>query len=295
MKRRMHIETYHPSVPLVYFLGMAVITVANPHPVLTAVSLLGAVLSTGMLIGMRKLLASLGYSLPLLLMIAAVNPMFVHRGETMLFFLNDNPVTLEAVYYGLTAAAMLIAVFYWFKCYSIVMTSDKFIYLFGRAAPRLSLVLSMTLAFVSKFKRQYKRINAVQKSMGMYASNSFSDRVISRMRTLSALVGWALESSVEIADSMNARGYGLKGRTSFALYRFTVRDGFALIFLAAAFVAFTVGSSLAPAFSFYPAMSPVSTSAAAIVGYTSLFLAAVCAAAAEIRENIRWKLLISRV
>jgi energy-coupling factor transport system permease protein len=47
-----------------------------------------------------------------------------------------NPLTLESIFYGLAAAVMLAAVVLWFGCYNEVMTSDKFIYLFGRVIPR---------------------------------------------------------------------------------------------------------------------------------------------------------------
>ena len=50
--------------------------------------------------------------------------------------------------YGLASAALLSATLLWFTCYNTVMTSDKFIYLFGRVIPALSLVLSMTMRFV---------------------------------------------------------------------------------------------------------------------------------------------------
>ena len=33
-------------------------------------------------------------------MLAVMNPIFIHSGETILFFMNDNPVTLEALIYG---------------------------------------------------------------------------------------------------------------------------------------------------------------------------------------------------
>lgn len=61
---------------------------------------------------------------------------------TPLFFLNGNPVTLEAVLYGLDIAAMLVAVMYWFKCYNHIMTSEKILFLFGKVIPKLSLLLS---------------------------------------------------------------------------------------------------------------------------------------------------------
>lgn len=42
------------------------------------------------------------------------------------------PLTLESIAYGCAAAVMLVAVLFWFSCYNEVMTSDKFMYLFGR-------------------------------------------------------------------------------------------------------------------------------------------------------------------
>ena len=265
------------------------------HPVLLGISFFGAVFCTGMLTGLRKLLQSLALSIPIMVIIAVINPMLVHRGVTVLFFLNGNPVTLEAVLYGAAAAVMIIAVYYWFKCYSLVMTSDKIIFLFGRIAPRLSLVLSMTLAFIPKLLKQYKKINTVQKSMGIYTSKSLTDRIASRFRIISALVGWALENSIETADSMNARGYGLKGRTSYSIYSWTRQDLSVLFFLFVAFAAAITGMALSPTVAYYPDFTAVDLSPMAVVSFAAVGVISVFAAAVEIRENIKWALLISRI
>ena len=295
-KRRANkIEQFHPVILLIYFIGMAAVTMVTLHPVLLGISYLGAVFCTGMLIGIRKLLKSLAYSVPMMLVIAVINPMFVHKGETILFFLNDNPVTLEAIMYGAATAVMIMSVFYWFKCYSIVMTSDKTVFLFGRVVPRLSLVLSMTLAFVPKLKKQYKKISAVQKSMGMYTSKSITDRVLSRFRILSALIGWALENSIETADSMNARGYGLKGRSSYAIYSWTRRDISVLIFLVLIFAAVITGMSMGAKIAYYPAFTAIDFSITSIIAYAALLPVSLFAAVLEIQENIKWRLLVSKV
>ena len=125
----------------------------------------------------RELGRNLAFYLPLYLMIAVINPLFSHNGVTPLFFLNGNPVTLEAVLYGLDIAVMLVAVLYWFKGYSHVMTSDKFLFLFGRAIPRLALVLSTALRFVPLLKVQIRRVGRAQKAMGLYAADSYVDKV----------------------------------------------------------------------------------------------------------------------
>ena len=44
------------------------------------------------------------------------------------------------------------------------------------------------------------------------------------LNMVSILVTWALENAIETADSMKSRGYGLRGRTAFSIYRFNRRD-----------------------------------------------------------------------
>lgn len=115
-----------------------------------------------------------------------VNPLFVHNGETILFFMNDNPITLEAFFYGMIVAVMIIAVMFWCKNYNEIMTSDKFIYLFGKVTPRLSLVLSMALRFIPLFRRQIGAISKTQKAMGLYSTESRTDRVLEECDCLTA-------------------------------------------------------------------------------------------------------------
>ena len=59
----------------------------------------------------------------------------------------------------------------WFSSYNEIMTSDKFVYLFGRVIPALSLVLSMTLRFVPKFKAQMQTVMEAQRCGGRDTSN----------------------------------------------------------------------------------------------------------------------------
>ena len=89
------------------------------------------------------------------------------------------------------------------------MTSDKFVYLFGRVIPALSLVLSMTLRFVPKFKAQVKIVSSAQRCVGRDVSNGgVLQRARNGLTILSILVTWALENAIETADSMRSRGYG---------------------------------------------------------------------------------------
>lgn len=112
------------------------------------------------------------------------------------------------------------------------MTSDKFIYLFGRIIPALSLVLSMTLRFVPRFRRQFRTVAQAQRFMGRDTENgSLLQRCKNAMKVFSIMVTWSLESAIDTADSMRSRGYGQPGRTAFSIYRLDDRDRSLLLWL----------------------------------------------------------------
>ena len=152
MRGRDAFSSYHPLVNFLYFALVLAYTMCLMHPASLLISLAGALAYSIYLNGRRAVRFSLLFLLPMMLMAALLNPAFNHEGATLLTYLpSGNPLTLESILYGLAAAAMLAAVITWFSCYTAVMTSDKFVYLFGRVIPALSLVLSMALRFVPRF------------------------------------------------------------------------------------------------------------------------------------------------
>ena len=217
---------YHPLVNFLFFTLVLVYSMVLMHPVCLAVSLTGAIWYAVVLNGPKAVRFSLKVTLPVLLLAAVVNPAFNHAGVTLLCYLpSGNPLTLESILYGLAAGAMLCAVLMWFVCYNAVMTSDKFVYLFGRVIPALSLVLSMTLRFVPRFKAQLDTVRQAQFCIGRDVSTgSVWQRARKAITIFSIMVTWALENAIETADSMKSRGWGLRGRTAYTDYRLDSRD-----------------------------------------------------------------------
>ena len=244
-------STYHPFLNMFYFVGTIGITVFVTHPVLLAISFVTGIAYSFLLKGVKHTLKfNLCFSIPTMVIVALMNPMFNHYGVTIIGYLpTGNPFTLESCVYGLIMALMLACTLIWFSCYTEVMTSDKFIYLFGKIIPALSLVLSMCLRFVPRFSRQMKVISDGQKCIGRSTSNgSLVKRVKHGITIFSILVTWALENAVETADSMKCRGYGEKGRTAFSIYHFDKRDSFCLIFMVASLGLTLFGASRGYAF-----------------------------------------------
>ena len=289
-------ETVHPMVAMFYFVLVLIIAMFTSHPILYIEALAGALCFCFMLERKKTFIKGFAFYIPVFIIIALTNPLFSHNGVTPLFFMNGNPVTLEALLYGVAAATMLIAVMYWCKCYSIIMTTDKFLYLFGKAVPKLSLVLSMALRFIPMFKRRMKQVRHAQKAMGMYSGKGYFDKLRASMSVFYALIAWSLENSVETGNSMRARGYGLKGRTHFSLFKFTRRDGIFALITAIAFTVLLAGIIAGGAdFNFYPKITSIDTGLLAILVYISFGIITFLPFILEVEENLKWTYLKSKI
>lgn len=291
-------SSYHPAINFLYFILVLLFTMFFMHPACLGISLVCAIVYSIYLNGKKAIKFNLKYMLPLLIVTVLINPAFNHEGGTILTYLRDgNPLTLESIIYGIAAAVMLIAVICWFSCFNVVITSDKFVYLFGRIIPAMSLILSMTLRFVPRFKAQMKVVSNAQKCVGRDVSNgSILQRAQHGIRILSVMVTWAMENAIEMADSMKSRGYGLPGRTAFSIYYFDKRDRNALLFLMLCGGYIIVGAAFGGlAWRYFPTMkgAPAGTYQASLFFcYLALCIAPVVI---NIRGDWKWKSIQSKI
>ena len=292
----MTLKSIHPITAFVYFVLVSSVMMISRDPVLQCIALVSVCTYSFLLFGVRVGFSDIAFYLPLLLMISVINPMFSHNGMTPLFFLNGNPVTLEAVLYGIVIGISVIAVLYLCKCFSEIMTGDKILYLLGNIMPKMALMISMTLGFVPLFKERYKKKSEAQRTLGVYSAESRADRLKCALAVFSATVSQSLERSVELSASMKARGYGAGKRSSYSLFRFTASDILLLtaciILSAVIFIFFAIGTL---DFAFYPKMSDLSFDLAHIISYGAFFVLAFIPSALEIKENLKWKYLISKI
>lgn len=288
--------SYHPAVLMLYFVAVLIIAMFSWHPALLALSLTGGALFYLALVRARVFFREALFLILLAVAVTAANPLFSHGGATPLFFLNGNAVTLEAILYGLALSAMLAGVVLWFRAYGMVMSTDKFLYLFGRALPALSLVLSMAMRFIPLFRRQMKKMGDTQRAMGLYREESLPDRARFAMRIFSAMVTWALENAAETGDSMKARGYGLAGRSHFSLFAFSARDAVMIAVIAVLTAVFTAAAAAGgAAFSYYPRTARLSFDAASSAAYAAFGALCLLPAFIEIKETVKWIYFKSKI
>ena len=287
-------ENLNPITISVYFLTVTGISMFCMNPILLCFSLFGSILFFLFRNGRKHIKSHFGF-LCLFLIMAIINPLFSHNGATVLFVINDSPITLEALLYGFVAAAMILAVLYWFRSFTQVMTSDKLLYVFGKLSPKLSLILSMGLRYVPLFNRQTKKINATQTALGLYKEDNIIDRVKGGTRVFSVLLTWALEKGIITADSMAARGYGIGKRTHFSVFRFRIADVILLLLtLTLGIVTCVSLGTNALDITFYPkikisALTPVSV--LGLIAYGTLTMLPIIL---ELTEKIKWNYLKSK-
>ncbi len=216
---------YHPLTNFIYFGSVLLFAMFQMHPVCLAISLAGAFCNAWLPRCKKEKRPALFWMLVPAVTAMILQPLFSHAGVTILwYFPTGNALTLESIVYGIASGTMLLGVLLWFCSWNRVVTTDKYAYLLGWLWPSLSLVLSMVLRFLPRFRKHLQEIREARACLGESEQKGFFSKMRQGIRTLGSLLTWSLEQSVETADSMKARGYGLPGRTSFHRYRMEQRD-----------------------------------------------------------------------
>lgn len=285
------LERLNPIAVAIYFLLVSGRIMFSMDPVLLCCSLIGALMLHVVLCGFGQKKQHL-YSLALFTVMTIINPLFNHNGATVLFVMNNNPVTLEALLYGVAAAGMILAVIYWFRSFSQIMTSDKLLYVFGGISQKLALLLSMTLRYVPLFSTQAKKISQSQKALGLYKEDNIVDSFRGGLRIFSVMVTWTLENGIITADSMTARGYGTGRRSRYSLFKWRKED---VLFVLLSVLLCGVSFAFDSGFAFYPVIQSLDFSGGVAAGYLAYGILSLLPVIMEGKEVLKWRILTSRM
>ena len=142
------------------------------------------------------------------------NALLTHLGDTVLFTLPralplvGGPITLEAVAFGASRGLALWALFAVFAVFNDVLSPYELVRLTPRFLREAGLVISITLAFVPQTVRSFRQVREAQAIRG---------HQLGGVRDLAALLvpllADSLEKAVQLAEAMEARGYGQTAQT----------------------------------------------------------------------------------
>ena len=247
-------ELFHPAVPALLFAGAVGVAMAGIEPRLAAITLAGAACYSLLTIGPARALSKLRYQLPLLALICLINPLFSAMGSTLLGKVGPFRIYAESLAYGAVMGALLVAVLMWIEAAAESMGSDELMTLTGGALPYVTLALSMVMRLIPQL------VSRTASSRDARSATTVASEppgaVEQAASSMNRMVAWALEDSVEKADSMRARGWGsARRRSSYRIRRLRRRDivataGIGLAIAGAAFGAHRALTSWV----FYPRM-----------------------------------------
>lgn len=226
-------SSLHPLPSFLYYLGAIILIMTFYHPIFLLAGLLILIAINFIQDRGKKIKSYRKFYIFMAMIIIFMNPIISSRGETVLFYIFDRVITLESLVYGICTAISLTSIMVLFLSYNMIITEDKFMYLFSDMLPKTSFLIMMTMGFIPLLKRRITEINTVQELKGgKEYGNKFKEKLIERMKVLNILLIWSLEESIIRARSMRARGYGAVQKRSFYFnYRMDKLDIFTLLFI----------------------------------------------------------------
>lgn len=286
-------ERCNPFTVLLYFVSVSALAAVYNNPYHTAVTLAAGIVFFIMMRGKPKT-ALWFFSVFLLTFI--VNPIMSKKGATPLLFIGDDPITLEAVIYGLNSASMIAAILFLFYCFTELTDSEKLMYMLSPFSSSAALTVSAVLRFVPLYAKQAVMISDQQKAIGNQGGKSIPEKLRFGGRVFSSLSTWALENGIVAADSMACRGYGTGRRSFYSACGFKKSDG---VFLSCQIV--LIAATVVPSFftrcsyQYYPSLDFPETNAAFIISAASYTLLVFLPLISEITDRLKWKYLLQKI
>jgi energy-coupling factor transport system permease protein len=154
-----------------------------------------------------------------------LNGLTAHLGTTVLFEIPDwlpvfgGPVTLEALAYGAVQGLGLVAAVLAFAPWAMALESHEVVDALPRHLERTGLLVASALNLAPRLARSFAGIAESQRMRGWRprGPRSWGDVLLPTMLT-------ALEDSLQLAEAMEARGFGSGPRSRYAELRWNLAD-----------------------------------------------------------------------
>jgi energy-coupling factor transport system permease protein len=228
---------------MAYCAALATVALVSASPIVLGAALL-AVAGAGLAAGVgRELRRAAWIAVPLALTIAAINPLVSREGLTVIARLGEVPalgqldVTLEATVYGLLLGLRALVLIEAFALYSAAVDPDDVLRLFRRVSYRSALTATLATRMVPVLARDARRLADAQRCRPV--------RPAPRLALLRAVAGGALDRAVDVAATLEVRGYGSARRPPRARRRPWSRHDLAFVAAAGALVALVVAAAIA--------------------------------------------------
>jgi energy-coupling factor transport system permease protein len=265
------------SVGIAWCAALGAVALVSDHPLVLAGALV-AVVGAGLAAGVgRELGRAARFAVPLAVLLALINPLTVRDGLTVIARLGEIPVlgrldiTLEATAYGGVLALRAVVLVLVGALYTAAVDPDEVLRLFRRAGFRSALTAALATRMVPVLARDGARFADAQRCRPPAAGRTRARRVA----VVRAVAAGALDRAVDVAATLEVRGYG-SARRGGGVRRPWSRHDVGFLASAVALVALVVAAQATGAIDFdaYPSLrivaGPVTWAVAAAVPVLAL-------------------------
>jgi energy-coupling factor transport system permease protein len=255
-RRSTPLHAARPAAGIAWCGALGVVALVTDHPIALA-GLLVAVVGGGLMAGVgHELGRAARFAIPLALLVAVANPLFVRDGLTVIARLGEVPVlgrldvTLEATAYGGVLALRAVVLVLVGALYTAAVDPDEVLRLVRRAGFRSALTAALATRMVPVLARDGARLADAQRCRPPEAASRVPRAAVAR-----AVATGALDRAVDVAATLEVRGYGT-ARHGAAQRRPWSRHDIAFAASAVGIVALVVAAEVAGALGFdaYPAL-----------------------------------------
>ncbi|MCX7903760.1 MAG: energy-coupling factor transporter transmembrane protein EcfT [Caloramator sp.] len=164
------------------------------------------------------------FSVFIALIIIIFNLLVNKNGGTRIFIFGDFFITLESFYYSLFMTSRLISIMITFAFGNQIINPDDAFNIISKIFGKSSLVMSLVYRLSFSLTNQISNIKEIEFLRGNTFEGSFYKRIKSYGEVVNILFLSSLEDSLELAEAMYSRGYGISKRSSYRNQNFTFRD-----------------------------------------------------------------------
>jgi energy-coupling factor transport system permease protein len=254
---------YHAATLVMYPLLLLFLAVAFQHPLYLLALLAVAVLAVWRGGGLTLFLGMVRFAWPLLILIVVFNLLASKDGATVLWIgptllgIGTVRVTMESLLFAAVMVVRMLIVLASGALFVAWLSPDRSLGLLGRLARRSAVTAMMTTRLVPYLAEQAERIGEVLRTRGVrFDEGGLMQRLAARKPMVTVLLICALEGSWQVAEAMEARGYGIGRRTSYMREKWSRLDLLAFAaMVSAVLVAVMTARCGWSEFSFYPRLN----------------------------------------
>jgi energy-coupling factor transport system permease protein len=220
------------------------IVLSTTNPAYKATVLAAALIALAAGVGLRRLRGLLAGVLLIALFAVALNFVSAHLGTTILFALPaqipaiGGPYTLEALAFGATGGLTVAAAILAAAPFSMLLASHEVMDALPAALSRTGAAIAASLNLVPSVAASFVQVTEAQRLRGWRprGPRSWSEIVVPVVLT-------SVEGSIQLAESMEARGFGSGPRTAVRPARLDSSDWLLIGASATSLVAFGVSQA----------------------------------------------------